>query len=244
VRGCRGVGRWRRAAVRARRQAMRAPRQAVRARRQAMRARREAVRARRPGMTLIEIVVALTIAAAVVAAGVAAFASITDQRRRAEEVTAEVMRAAAIRETLRAWLAGASLLPGEGGPPFRGIDGIRGDSPDDVLVFLTSARTPLGPGPVLVQLAIDHDDETRERGLVADIVEWRGTARTRVEIEPDAAGLDLRYLSSLRGEPQWLPSWISNTLLPAGIELRIVPADGKEIHPLLARPLLVPVQGG
>ncbi|HEX6941000.1 MAG TPA: hypothetical protein VF158_16395 [Longimicrobiales bacterium] len=194
-------------------------------------------------MTLIEIVVALVIAGAVVTAGVAAFASIADHRRRAEEATAAIARAAAIRETLRSWLAGATLVPGEGGPPFRGIDGIRGDTPDDVLVFLTSARTPLGPGPALLQIAIDHDDETTERGLVADILEWRGTARTRIEIEPGAAGLDLRYLSSLRGQPQWLPSWISNTLLPAGLELRIVPADGREVHPLLARPLLVPLQG-
>lgn len=195
-------------------------------------------------MTLIELVVALTVAGAVVTAGVAGFASIADHRRRAEEATAAVARAAAIRETLRSWLAGAMLVPGEGGPPFRGIDGIRADRPDDVLVFLTSARTPLGAGPALVQLAIDHDDETPERGLVADIVAWRGTARTRIEIEPAAAGLDVRYLSRLRGEPQWLPSWISNTLVPAGVEMRILPADGKELHPLLARRLLVPVGGG
>ncbi len=193
-------------------------------------------------MTLLEIVVALAIAGAVVAAGYAAFASITDHRRRADGATETVARAAAIRESLRGWIAGARLSPEESGPPFRGIDGVHRDHPDDVVAFLTSAPTPLGGGLAILRLGIDRDDETPERGLVVELAEWRGAAATRVEIEPRAVGLDIRYLSGLAGRDAWLPSWISSSLLPRAVELRILAAPGDSLHPLLARPLRVPLR--
>lgn len=196
-----------------------------------------------PGMTLLEVVVALTVVGLVLAAGYVAFGQITDHRRRAADATDAVVRPAVIRASLRGWLAGARLVADEGGPPFRGLDGIAGDLADDRIAFLTSARTPLGAAPALVRIAVDRDAETPERGLVADFAEWRGTRRLRVEIAPQAVGLEVRYLSGVPGERRWLPSWVSSTVLPAGLELTLVAAADDSLPPLLALPLRVPLGG-
>ncbi len=197
----------------------------------------------RSGMTLIEALIALIVTGIVLTLGYRAFASVIDHRRRADDATESVVRAAAIRESLRSWLAGARLVAQEGGPAFRGIDGTYGDMPDDAVTFLTGTRTPLGDVPAIMSLTIDRDDDTPESGLVAEFVEWRGTATARVQIEPLVVGLEIRYLSGVRGDPRWLPSWISSSVLPAGIELRLIAKPGDSLPPLLERPLLVPLVG-
>jgi hypothetical protein len=40
-------------------------------------------------------------------------------------------------------------------------------------------------------------------------------------------------------ESEWLPSWISNTILPAAVEVRLLPAANDSLPPLLAMPLVV-----
>ena len=141
-------------------------------------------------------------------------------------------------------MSGATLLADEGGPQFRGLDGVRQDAPDDQLTFLTTSPTPLGTGNVIVRLYVDRDDATPERGLTAAFAEWRGTATTRIELDPRVQGLDIRYLSSFQFRSGWLPSWISSTLLPSGVELLLVAAPGDTLPPLLRLPMVVPLRRG
>jgi len=198
----------------------------------------------RAGLTLIELVVALTITGLAMAAGYGAFGAIVDHRRRVEEASVAVARAAAERGMLESWLAGAHLTVEEGGPAFRGLDGVSGDSADDELTVHTTAPTPLGTGETIVRVYVDRDGRTPERGLTAALLEWRGTAAERLEIDPRVTGLQIRYRSSLLAGAAWLPSWVSSSLLPAGAELTLT-GDGPDTLPALLRlPIVVPLAGG
>lgn len=201
------------------------------------------LRLSRSGMTLIELLVGLAITGMILAAGYGAFAAAVDHRHRAAGAAEDVVRAAAIRATLVSWLAGARLTADEGGPEFRGIDGVQGSHDDDDLSFLTTAPTSLGPAHTLVRLYIDRDNDTPERGLTAEMVEWRGTRAERVELIPQATALDIRYLSSVPGDRYWAPSWISRTVLPAGVEVSIRADAEEEIPPLLRLPVLAVLAG-
>lgn len=198
----------------------------------------------RRGMTLLELIVGLTITALVVTAGFAAVAALGDRRSQLEAAMDAVAHDANARTEIIAWVGGASLVSDEGGPQFRGLDGVRGSTPDDQLTFLTTSHTPLGAGNILVRLYVDRSEATPERGLTAEFAEWRGTASTRVEIDPRVQGLDVRYLSRIHFRQGWLPSWISSTLMPAGVELRPLPATGDSLPPLLRLPIVVPLRLG
>jgi len=198
----------------------------------------------RSGLTLIELVVALAITGLAMAAGYGAFGSLVDRRRHVEEASAAVAAATAERGMLISWLAGSHLTVEEGGPSFRGLDGVSGDSADDELTVLTTAPTPIGTGETMVRLYVDRDARTPERGLTAAFAEWRGTATERLEIDARVTGLEIRYRSSLISCAAWLPSWISTTVLPAGVELTLT-GDGLDTLPALLRlPLVVPLAGG
>ncbi len=198
----------------------------------------------RRGMTLLELIVGLTVTALVLTAGFAAATAIGDRRGQFEGAMDAVARQASARAEIISWVSGATLLADEGGPQFRGLDGVRQDAPDDQLTFLTTSPTPLGTGNVIVRLYVDRDDATPERGLTAAFAEWRGTATTRIELDPRVQGLDIRYLSSFQFRSGWLPSWISSTLLPSGVEMLLVAAPGDTLPPLLRLPMVVPLRRG
>jgi hypothetical protein len=195
-------------------------------------------------MTLVELAVGLTITGIAMTAGYAALASILDHRSAAEKRIDAVARAAARRTVLRAWLEGARLTVDQDGPPFQGLDGTFHDLPDDELGFLTTADTPAKAAETVVRLFIDRDTLTPERGLTAELSTWHGIRRERVEIEPHASGLDLRYATRMLGRGEWLPSWISSTVLPVGVELTLSASEGDTLPPLLGLPITVPLGGG
>jgi prepilin-type N-terminal cleavage/methylation domain-containing protein len=198
----------------------------------------------RAGLTLIELIVALTITGLAMAAGYGALGSAVDQRRRLLEASAAVASAAAERGMLITWLAGTHLTVEEGGPAFRGLDGVSGESADDELTVLTNAPTPLGTGETLLRLYVARDARTPEHGLTAALVDWRGGPTTRVEIDSRVTGLEIRYRSSLLSGAAWLPSWISTTVLPAGVEVTLSGAGPDTLPALLRLPLVVPLAGG
>jgi type II secretory pathway pseudopilin PulG len=201
---------------------------------------------RSDGMTLLELVVGITVTGMALSAGFGALAMLGDRRERLEAAMDEVAHTAAVRADLIQWLNGAHLLAEEGGPNFRGLDGVDDRLPNDELTFLTTAPTPAGTGETVVQIYVDRDSATAERGLTAAFLQWRGTTVQRVELESRVAGLDARYLSGVTGRPAWLSSWISSTLLPAGVELRLTPAQGDTLPPppLLALPIHVSFRSG
>jgi prepilin-type N-terminal cleavage/methylation domain-containing protein len=199
------------------------------------------------GMTLIEVVVGLTITGMVMGVAYAAFASILDHRERAADVHREIARAAAVRAALADWISGSRLTE-EDGIEMRGLDSDHEGNRDAELSFLTTAVTPLEGGQTLVRLYIDRDERTPERGLTAELAEWRGTESKRIEIEPLATGLSLRYLSSASGDVVWYPSWISSSVLPLAVELTLS-SDADQnaaagLAPLVRLPILVPLRAG
>jgi prepilin-type N-terminal cleavage/methylation domain-containing protein len=198
----------------------------------------------RRGMTLLELVVALTVSGAAMAAGYGAFAQMVDQRERMRAATDAVNQAATVRRDVSAWLAGAKIGLGGDGPEFRGLDGVAGDLPDDEITFMTDAATPLGDVTAVVRLYVDRDPATPEIGLVAELTEFRGSATTRIELVPNATGLDVQYVSAILGGDRWMPSWISRTVLPRGVQLRLSTTPGDSLPPLLQLPITVPVGSG
>jgi hypothetical protein len=194
-------------------------------------------------MTLLELVVGLTVTSVTVSAGYAAFASMVDHRGRAAAEVEEVARVAEGRRALSQWLENARLVVDQDGPLFRGLDGVYQSLPDDDLSFLTNGG-PAGSSEIVVRLYIDRDSLTPERGLTAALSGWRNPHAELIQIEPRAAGLDFRYSTRVLGQTEWLPSWISSTVLPLAIELRALPETGDTLPPLLRLPIVVPIGGG
>ena len=197
----------------------------------------------RSGMTLMELIVALTVTGMALSMGYGAFSSLVDNRSRVTEATAATARAAAIRSSLSAWLEGARVTGQPDAAQFRGLDGVYQNLPDDELWFLTTSDTPLETNETIMRLFVDRDADTPEQGLVAAVTEWRGVASSVVQIDSTVTGLDMRYLSSALGTRQWLPSWISATLLPTAVEIELTAPADLPLHPLLEMPMLVVVRG-
>lgn len=185
---------------------------------------------RRNGMTLLEVVVALTVAGAALAAGASVLGFLTDQQERSG---AQFLASAhAVRTTLRAWTAAARLTT-EGDAEFRGTNEI---------TFVTSAPTDIAPAGTQVHLYM------KERsGLVAELTPFRRAgAPVVVPIAPDATDFQARYLGSTFGARVWQSSWISTSVLPAAVELRIsfdtsATTPDAAAHALLALPMTIPL---
>lgn len=197
-------------------------------------------------MTLLELIVGLTVTGIAVSVGIGALATLGDRRAHADATLERVARAAEQREEIVAWLSGARLVAEEGGPQFRGLDGVQGRVARDDIAFLTTAVTPLGHGEALVRLFVDRDSGTSSQGggLVAAFTEWQGRRSARLQLDSSVGGMDVRYLSGVLGARSWLPSWISSTVLPVAVEIRLTPAPNDSLQPLLRLPILVPLRGG
>lgn len=193
------------------------------------------------GMTLMELLVGLVITGLVLALGYGALQAAVDHRARVAEATSEVEETVRVRRALTSWLGGARLSLELVGPDYRGVDDLHGAWDDDELRFLTEAPTFLGTSTTVVRLFVDRDDATPERGLVAELTEWRGTRSQRIELVSGAKGLNIRYLSSISEEQIWNDSWVSTTVLPAAVELRLAWAAADSAPPLLRLPVLVPL---
>lgn len=199
----------------------------------------QSTRARR-GLTLIEVMVALAISGIAISAGYTALGTLIDRRGAVDDLTADVTRAWTVRNTLASWVGEARAnAPGA----FRALDARHGDIPDDDFTFVTTARTPLGDGETAIRLRVARDSAGEPLGLVADLAEWRGTRRMTVVVDSAVAGLDVRFRSGFVRRGEWLTSWISSTLLPNAVEIRLVPPASDALHALLREPVLV-VLGG
>ena len=184
----------------------------------------------RRGMTLLEVVVALTVAGAALAAGASVLGFLTDQQERTG--TREIASAYAARAAIREW-ASAALLTTEGDAKFQGASD---------LTFVTSAATDVAPAGTQVRLHLQEG-----AGLVAELTPWRSLAKTdTITIARNATGFSARYLVSVFGDRVWQPSWTSTSVLPAAIELRIqfdtsASTTDKAARSLLALPMLIPL---
>ena len=203
--------------------------------------------AARAGMTLIELIVALTITGLAVGSGYSAYATLADRRMLADHQADIIARTAAIRSTLASWIAGARLTVEEDDIVFRSVGGVRrsldGSLPDNDLTFFTSGRTPVGNRGTIVHLFVSHDS-TSEHGLIAELREWSGERYARIQIDSTVAGLEIALLSTVVGTRSWLPSWVSSTILPAGARVTLLPHPGDSLPPLLRLPITVSLENG
>lgn len=197
----------------------------------------------RRGLTILELAVGLTVTALAAAIGGASLATLADHRSRERHAAAALARDAAVRRTIVSWLEGAYVAD-EPGPAFELVDHTHRGRPDDELRLLTSARTPLGDGGVAVRLHVDRDEATPERGLVAELTDWQRGRVRRVELDSSVVSLDARCFTRLLGRPEWMRSWVSAVVLPAGIDLRLAAATTEGLAPLLRLPITVAVEGG
>jgi prepilin-type N-terminal cleavage/methylation domain-containing protein len=190
----------------------------------------------RSGMTLIELLVGLTVSSLAMTIGFGSLAMVRSTGDRATGALAESIRDDAVRDILTKWLDGARLLP-EGAAEFRGIDGeVEGWGASEV-IFLTTTPTRVHGRETVVRLFIDRDENTPEQGLVAELGDWRRTRVQRLQLVGAATGLRASFLSGVPGDDTWFPSWISTTVLPRGIELRLEARSPDALPALLHRPL-------
>lgn len=213
--------------------------------------------ANRNGMTLLEVIVALTIAGSALASGAAVLGFLTDQQARAG--TQALVSASAVRRTIRAWTTEARLAT-EGDAEFRGTPAgtsvtsgtssmRRGDDSDE-LTFVTTAPTDASASGTIVHLYVASGDTASGRGLMAELRPWRRAgATTLISLAPDAVAIRVRYLPSLSGRRRWLESWATTSVLPAALELRIVYdnasvlGEDRAARALLSTPFLVALAG-
>ena len=193
----------------------------------------------RRGVTLLELMFALTVLALVSAIGTATLSLLTDDRLHRGSI-ARLEHESAERRALVAWLeqAHASL-----GGTFQLVSSTRHNRDADVLTFTTTAATPLGTPETTIRLFVE-DDRRRETGLIAELSSWPGGPTARVEIDSTIVGLRVRCLTTLLGGRQWVASWMSSAVVPLGIELRFAGAPNGALPPLLRRPIVAALEGG
>lgn len=180
----------------------------------------------RPGMTLMELTVAIIVTAFMATIGVAAFTSIINHRHTILTATIETERAAALRQTLRTWIgSGVVAKPAGGAPVGRAGAATTATgamqqstitaavSTGDEITFTTSALTPAGTPNVSMRMFIDGDPNTPEVGLTIEYRTAAQAALQRKQIDPmfaDAYGnpqpllsMTVEFLDQRTG--QWYP---------------------------------------
>ena len=195
----------------------------------------------RSGFTLLEVMVGLVVASLALASGMAALGFVGERATHAEAATALALEGATARQLIIDWLSGARLRAANGTDGFQGLDVEYESLPDDILLFPSTASTHIGPGETIIRLYIDRNNDTPERGLVAELTAQRGLPSRIVELVPGAVGLQVHYLAGPMGvlPEEWQNQWVARNQLPRGLELTIVPATGAILHPLLLYPMRV-----
>jgi prepilin-type N-terminal cleavage/methylation domain-containing protein len=195
----------------------------------------------RPGLTLMELVVALAVTGMAVSVGYAAIGGMVDRREALLQEARVLSEASVTRSAIIEWLDAARLDLVRVGPSFRGLDLARDGAPDDVLTFLTGAPTPLGTARTSITLRIGRDSAGKALGLMAEFRDWDGRGAHTINLSADIETLELRFLSGIPGDNDWLTSWISASVLPAAVELRLGQGAGDSLPPLLKAPIIVPM---
>lgn len=202
----------------------------------------------RSGMTLLELVVALTVGGIALAVGGAAFAFLSDRRAALIADADHEARACAARRAIEQWFAEVRLAPDGQGTPFRGIDGVRrahaGDVADDEVSFTTTAPTPLGDDAAFVRLFVAREPGSDLGALVAEFRDARSATARRLTLAEGVEGFDARFYTQAFGPTEWLDSWASATLLPGAVELRVIARSRDSLPAALRLPITIPFANG
>lgn len=208
----------------------------------------------RSGVTLMELIVALTITGFMAAVGTATFTSIIDNRHLIRESTAPIERASALRETIRQWLLPATIQIQTGVPTGRGASttmrttvnnrissngadgvGAAAVSKEDELVFATSAPNPANAPNARLRLFIDTDEETPETGLT---LEYQVTVQAPLQrrmLDSTITGMTVEYLN--RQNNQWVTAANAMGIRARAVRLTLNSADETTSVPLMSLPM-------
>ncbi len=211
----------------------------------------------RSGMTLIELVIAITILAMMVTGGSVAFGTIIDRQQTIRYASAEVERAASMREMLRQWIlqgepqiqqggvprgarAGAQVAPvalgsRAGSASTAGVTAAA--STGNELTIVTSAPNPLMTSNVRIRIFVDTDDSTPERGLTIEYQASTQTPLMRRELDSTIGDLTVEFYDQRTS--RWIPSTEAATGTPIALRITMIPADGFVLPRLLTLPLTV-----
>ena len=207
----------------------------------------------RRGMTLMELIVGLLITGAMATLGTAAFGTIIDHRDVIRSSTLQMERAAALRETLRLWLASGTVAIQTGGVP-RGGGGTRSAATSsssnitavsaaaatgDEITFTTSAPNPSMSPSVRIRLFIDGDAGTPESGLTIEYQTSTATPLQRRQLDASIGGMTVEFLDSRTH--RWLPSSEAATITPQAVRVSLQPFDGAMLPGILQLPLIFPM---
>ncbi|MEX1183305.1 MAG: hypothetical protein WEF86_08705, partial [Gemmatimonadota bacterium] len=125
------------------------------------------------------------------------------------------------------------------GEEFVGMQQDEGGEIVDLLLFPTTSRTPLDGSSTVVGLYVDHDPETPERGLVAEMTGMTfGGEPRRMELVPEVGRMLIRYLPVEQNAP-WDVTWQSRNSLPRAVEITLFPVAGDSLPLLLRYPIRV-----
>lgn len=199
---------------------------------------------RRPGTTVIELLFGLAVLALVASIGTGTLYVLGGSRSESRDALDTVRRDAALRRTIVEWLEGAHGTLGATSGAFQLVDATHLGHNSDILTFTTTAHTSLGTPETTIRLYIDDDRRTPESGLTAELASWPGGPVQRIELDSAVTTLDVRCLTSLIGDRQWVSSWTSTSLLPRAVRLQLGGAPNHPIAPLLKLPIVVAVEGG
>ncbi|GAB1342071.1 hypothetical protein [Gemmatimonas sp.] len=148
---------------------------------------------RRTGTTVLELVVALVVTAAVAAIGAGAFQQVVDRRRDVLEATRETERAAALRALVREWIA-AGEIETPATTRQTAPDDASATASGDALYFTTTALTPARVADARYRLYVDTDDRTGERGLTLAYRTNSNVAWQRKQLDASIDALRIEYL--------------------------------------------------
>lgn len=202
----------------------------------------------RRGFTVLELMFGLTVVALVASIGTATLSLFGDERLRHRDTADDLTRQVAVRRAIVSWLEGAHASVGASDGPAAGafqlIDATRHGRDADIIIFTTAAATPLGTGETTVRLYVDDDDATPEVGLAAELSSWAGGPAIRLQLDSTVTTMNVRCLTSLLGGRRWVPSWMSPSVVPRGVEIALRGVHNDALPPLLRMPIVVAVEGG
>lgn len=202
----------------------------------------------RCGVTVLELMIALPIVAIIASIGTATLGLLTREERHRRGDRESVVRPFAVRRTIVAWLEGAHAGGGAStsaaASGFQVIDKTQGGREADMVIFTTTAPTPLGTGETTIALYVDDDSRTPEVGLTAELTSWPGGPSARLQLDSTVVALSARCLTSLLGGRRWVPSWMSPSVVPRAIQLQLQSARKDALSPALQMPIVVAMEGG
>jgi prepilin-type N-terminal cleavage/methylation domain-containing protein len=207
------------------------------------------MRRMRPGMTLMELIVAIALTGMMAAAGAATFSSIIDHRRVIRESTVATERAAALREMLRTWIAAGTIQVQQGGGPRGRASTVRvsarpgmavgvtaAAATGDELTLVTSAMTPTPAASTRIRLFVDGDENTPEHGLSMEYQGSTGSPLERRQLDSTIGVMTVEFLDNRTA--RWYAAAQAATIQPIAVRFAFSAAEGDSLPRLLQLPFV------